>query len=97
MSSKRSSEFEIFTDSQFFNKKFGNREYSEDLLLLIVHSVSMHLLLAARCVVITWTKCRLTTEPGPELRRRQVRLRIPNRRNRGGYQLYPATKEKTGG
>ena len=29
---------------KFLNKRFGNREYSEDLLLLIGHSVSMHLL-----------------------------------------------------
>ena len=48
MSSNRSSEFQIFTDFQFPNKKFGDREYSEDFLLLIGHSVSMHLLLARR-------------------------------------------------
>ena len=47
MSSNRSSEFEIFTDSQFPNKKFADRDYSEDFLLLIGHSVSIHLLLAA--------------------------------------------------
>ena len=51
MSSNRSSEFEIFTDSQFFKKNLEDREYSEDLLLLIGHSVSMHLLLAARWAI----------------------------------------------
>jgi len=44
MSSNRSSEFKIFTDSQFLNKKFEDREYSEDFLLLIAHSVSIHFL-----------------------------------------------------
>src|SRR5262249_29246669 len=49
MGSNRSSEFEIFTDFQFFNKKLEDREYSKDLLLPIAHSVSMHLLLPEFC------------------------------------------------
>jgi hypothetical protein len=39
---------EIFVD-QFTNKKCVDREHSEDFLLLIVHSVSIHLLKNAFC------------------------------------------------
>jgi hypothetical protein len=44
MSSNRSSEFEIFTDSQFPNKNLQDREYFEDFVLLIADSVSIHFL-----------------------------------------------------
>src|SRR5215510_10800839 len=60
MSSNRSSEFEIFTDFQFFNKQSEDREYSEDFLLLIGHSVSMHLLLAEQlCFLCFLCACLL--------------------------------------
>jgi len=36
----------IFVDSRFTNKEFEDRKHSEALLLLIVHSVSIHLLSA---------------------------------------------------
>jgi len=43
MSIKKSSELKIFVGSRFTNKNFEEREHPEDLLLLIVHSVSIHL------------------------------------------------------
>jgi len=49
MSSKKFSELKIFVDFQFTNKKCVDREHSEDFLLLIVHSVSIHLLKNAFC------------------------------------------------
>jgi len=46
MGSNRSSELRIFTVLNFLIKDLEDREYSEDLLLPIGHSVSIHLLFA---------------------------------------------------